>query len=148
MRKFKNTSLFLLLFIALFLCNTKCNNPGAAEENAIVCTKNCPQNLVDNIKILCPNGGETYYVGDTIEVKWCYPTNMRRTHDLFIYISLDSGTNFTCLNLIEPRILYPQNSSELSIKKEYISNSCIVRITDFGDSYIEDSDATFSIKKP
>ena len=48
-----------------------CESPPVDE--VIRCRAATPT-VRDSLRLLCPSGGETFHVGDKVEIKWSYPT--------------------------------------------------------------------------
>jgi hypothetical protein len=57
-------------------------------------------------QILAPNGGETFYGGDTVQVSWLSGTTLRNIKKVRIQVSLNNGTTWTTVaKLTDPASL-------------------------------------------
>ena len=57
--------------LSLFAIGCKPEPPIVPEY--IKCSASTPT-ASTALRVLCPSGGETFKVGDKVEIKWCYPT--------------------------------------------------------------------------
>ncbi len=92
----------------------------------------------NEIELISPNGGETFYQGDTVNITWA---NTGDIEEVQLAYSIDNGVNWI------PIINQTNNSNNYDWVLPNIStNLGLVRVGDAGNNYIKDeSDANFSI---
>jgi hypothetical protein len=122
------------------LTMTRCDRPTAAPPEPLV--------------LDAPNGGNTYYVGDTLEIRW---TQNDSISGLEIDLTANNGTTYTQVAAFfanDPEIADGKYNwvicdSVGKLTKRYsVSDSCKIWAHDYFDYSIGDaSDRVFSIKK-
>ncbi len=104
------------------------------------------------VKVVAPNGSETYHIGDTLTVVWEWDTAL--TGGIAVFLSVDDGETFT---IITPASV-PSNDAG-SVRGSFswvipptlggmssVSGNCIVRVNEYTLMDLKDySDAAFSI---
>jgi len=109
---------------------------------------------IDSIKVVCPNGGEQFTVGDSLKVTWSIDTLLVRS--LQVFLSIDSGKSYfgitdSAIRDLKPRGEYtwkiPATLPDGDLQVPVPSTGCMIKIQEYNASYLRDmSDAVFSIK--
>ena len=132
-----NVLLPCCLSMIIVLAATSCDRPVDPPEPLV---------------LEAPDGGGTYYVGDTMEIRWTLNDSIS---GLIIDFSANNGVNYTQVAAFfanDPEIadgrygwIIPDSAGTLT-KRSTVSNSCKIFIHDYFDYTIGDaSDQTFSV---
>lgn len=94
--------------------------------------------LMPVITVTSPNGGERYFIGDTVAVSW---TSVNTSGMVNVELSRDSGATWTLLQSDT------DDDGEFRWAAEGdTSSNCLVRVTDTDGSPMDMSDSTFTIE--
>ncbi len=141
--KIRKLALTFALGSAAFLCLQGC---GTDPEDTVIKTdETCPATVENpSPAVLFPNGGETFKVGDKVQIEWCLPENWDYDQSR-VQISTNNGLTFD--DLTEKPIDKPTSTYVWEITDEYVGTELIVRIIEYGQTPgVEDaSDATFTV---
>lgn len=129
--------------VSLLCLQGECGNDP--EEGVLHSTEaSCPAGLVDSMVLLYPNGGETFTVGDRVEIKWCLPSNWPYDQSR---IKIDLTGRELYNDLTGLPIDKPTNTYVWKVTDEYVGSSVKIMVTDYGESIgVGDaSDGSFSV---
>ncbi len=124
--------LYIVILVVLAFACTSEDGPLDAEDD-----NNLPPAEKKNILLISPNGGESYFVNDSITVDW----EAENIDSIKIYFSNDEGVNWELINgninaLDKTYKFLPRSES---------SSKCLIKISSSTDSTLFDvSDAVFS----
>jgi hypothetical protein len=134
---------FMIVIAAVILF---CMRPEPASK-IIRCGSNCPA-LTDtfSIQLLCPNGCEHYKVGDSVEIKWCFPPRYPFSQTR-VRISTDNGKTYREISeyLVDYPFRYPIDSYIWVVSDSDITASCKIKVQDYDGNVFDASDTTFTI---
>ncbi len=137
-------------------CLTDGDSKSEKDDHSALCTE---IDDTDNIsyRVITPNGGEVFHVGQTMRIKVCSEDTVSSTlSDASLHISLDGGelwlpiiserneTNSVIDYVIPDSI---QDGFDNTVHST-VSDNCLIRITDYRPELddFDVSDAVFSIK--
>jgi hypothetical protein len=89
-------------------------------------------NQPPSLTVLSPNGGETWYQGQTINISW----NSINVSDVSIEISTNSGSSWNILSASEPAVV---NSYLWTVNGYFAQGNTLIRIVDLSNSLVRDS---------
>lgn len=109
---------------------------------------------IDTVKVVSPNGGETFFVGDALTVDW--KADLGIVYDVNIELSVDDGENWTLLNpgsSLQPTTdnggSWSWNVTEDILDGAVSSVTCRVRVVEYqSGQYSDMSDKPFAIAAP
>ncbi len=168
---FKKNSFFQFsTLLGLLLCSCEqnettgtCKGDSCESEvcvNDTVLTCSCPMPEGRHLQIASPNGGETFRVGDIVQVAFCVDPKASNleyiAETVSLSLSVDGGTNWggiSPLQLGSPNSrswLVPETITIGSEEISTLSKDCLVRVVIYdseGDPSVDfdTSDKTFSI---
>ena len=99
-----------------------------------------------DIRVITPNGGETWYAGITATVEWSISNTVEAGSYEYIWLSTNEGSTWDILITQEPAVLGISTCEW--IVNSLLSTECLVKVTAegwAGESY-DTSDATFEIR--
>lgn len=92
-------------------------------------------NQSPSISLISPNGGETFYEGQLMNISW----NSVNVSDISLEISSDNGSNWTVISASEQAV----TSSYLwPVSGNYSAGQALVRLVDNSNSLVRDSSST------
>ena len=112
-----------LIVVAIIACTESSNNLTSTEKH---------------INLITPNGGEIFFIGDSINIRW----ESKNVDQMKINISMDDGQSWNVLSedLLEVREYI------FVITDTSVSENCLIKVEDKNDNQIFDiSDESFSI---
>jgi len=113
--------------LSLTFCNDESPTTPPSQEKSLI--------------LLSPIGGETYFVNDTLKIKW----ESQNVEFVDIYLSIDNGTNWEQL---AEKMAATINEYSFTLN-EIVSEQSLIKISDNNDPTIVDiSDSTFAIIEP
>ncbi|MBD3345926.1 MAG: hypothetical protein GF401_12760 [Chitinivibrionales bacterium] len=138
----------LIATIGLSLISMKCKEEDPTGPEVIKCSGTCPD--VSEITVLCPNGGETYSVGDYVQVQFCIPDNWPY-NQARLFFSNNGGIDWIEIGTEGESDGYPvdipNNTYTWKITSEYAGSECFIRATDYDATVQDFSDAPFVINE-
>ena len=105
---------------------------------------NGPDNPAGPLELVSPKGGESYQVGQTVEVKWKI-NDATKISSVGIKLSLDNGKSFLGNDLETSSIFPPTTTFSWTITDEHVSSQCLLEVYDYIDNSINDKSGTFSV---
>jgi hypothetical protein len=96
------------------------------------------------LEILQPKGGETYTVGQTVEIRWRI-NDLSKIPSVGVKLSIDNGKLYTPLLL--PDRSFPPETTWVSwiIQSTQASAHCIVEVYDYSDESLYDKSGAFTV---
>jgi sugar lactone lactonase YvrE len=92
------------------------------------------------VRVLAPNGGESYGFGTTREIRWTY----LNVTDVKLEYSTNNGTDWSAIATVDASL-----GSYNWVVPESLSEEVLIRVSDASDATVSDvSDAVFSIVEP
>jgi len=96
---------------------------------------------VNPMRVLSPNGGETFVAGSVMNITWRYPS----LNNVNIFLSTNNGTNWTTIGSA-----IPSNNGSFNYTipvAQIASSTCLIRVDDAANALVKDtSDAVFTIQ--
>ncbi|MBN1340948.1 MAG: hypothetical protein JXA03_16590 [Bacteroidales bacterium] len=133
--KLKTTLTLILLYVVAHVYS---QNPFTGESNVFVTDSKNPV-----ISDVFPNGGESYYFGQSLPVNWTASDESLGSHPITVYISLDGG--FTYALLAET---LANGGSALLTLPQAISDQIKIKVVvqdEFGYTASMESSSVFSL---
>lgn len=114
----------------------------AADTNGTPCPFECP--AASEITLLCPNGGETYSVGDIVQVKWCYGSGFTDA-GVVIKASTDGGRIWS-----DPmgagQIDKPNNTFRWVVSEKEVGTEILLQVEGYNDNTLFDrTDSSYTV---
>lgn len=94
------------------------------------------------LELVQPVGGESYTVGDTVQIQWKINDSTKIT-TVVVALSLDSGMTFT--PLFGHSFSVDTTSALLVVDSTQVSNQAIIKVYDYQDPYCFDASGSFTI---
>jgi hypothetical protein len=107
-----------------FYCDTTTNKPS------------------DPLEIIQPKGGETYTVGQTVEIKWKI-NDFSQILSVAVQLSTDNGKSITYL--ADHSISSETTSFSWTIQTDQVSNQCFVKVYEYNDKSIYAKSGIFTV---
>jgi hypothetical protein len=101
----------------------------------------------DTLTVKKPNGGETYKVGDTMLIEWCYSEPWKYTTMMRFKFYYTPKTYFEPVEgtITAYPIAYPNNTYKLVLTSQFVGDSCKMWVQDYDGNAGDISDNYFRV---
>jgi hypothetical protein len=96
------------------------------------------------LELMAPKGGESYKVGQTVEIKWKI-NDESKVASVGIKLSLDNGKSYLVNDLESHSIPSTTTSFQWTITSDQVSSQCIIKVYEYNDASINDKSTAFTI---
>ena len=105
---------------------------------------NGPNPVTKPLEIVSPKGGESYTVGQSVEIKWKI-NDASKIGSVGITLSLDNGKTFSAYDLELTSIYPPTTTFSWTIASDQVSDQCVIEVREYNDHSINDKSGAFTV---
>lgn len=100
--------------------------------------------VCDELQLLYPNGGEHFFVGDTVKITWCCPDDWPHDQVKLILFHKSGKVKVRWLSA-NAGIRAQQHSFLWHVKESDIDDSCVIEISEYEDHEVDYVDSVFRV---